>query len=332
VELTMPMRRGQERGQAMLELAIFGSIALLVLGALINYGLNADFTQQAMMESFRRATISAAEGSQPGKPMGVSYVQLTDRHVPNPSHPFTIGSVVPVTGQASGVTRNPRMQETADSEDELPRTRVVVQGVELDCPSVGIGCTTAGFRTEAIHSGNKDKYAEIYGKDNIDETTGRLIDSCDGEILDYDACIRQARQIVDPEVCRKECERGRSPGSSVDCAAICNQTISTPWYAQGASQPGGMWVFPALNKLFAGTRSMGLQPGYVKHTTLSTSRIKSENSSGVSTTSTAAWRDDTNRRFLHRVMGDTSGTAAQQPVNTTPKNQSGTTIWTTPWN
>jgi len=328
----MQRRRCHARGQALLELAILGSIALLVLGALVNYGMNADATQQAMMETFRQATLSAWEGGQPGKPTGVSYVQLTDRHIPNPSHPFTIGSVVPVTGQAGGVVRNPRMQETADVEEELPRTRVTVQGVELDCPSAGIGCTTAGFRSEGINSGNKEKYDEIYGKDNVDEAGGRVIDSCDGEMLDYDACVRQARQIVSPAFCQQECERGRSPGSTVDCAAICSQSIGTPWYAQGAFQLGGAWVFPVLNSLFTGIRSMGIKPGYVKHTTTNTTFMRSENSAGSSTTSSAAWRDDTKRTFLYRALGDTSGTAAQQPVNTTPKDQSGTTIWTTPWN
>ena len=320
------------RGQALLELAIFGSIALLVLGALVNYGVNADATQQAMMDSFRKALLSAWEAPQPGKPAGVSYVQLSDRHIPNPSHPFTIGSVVPVTGQAGVVIRNPLMQETADVEEELPRTRVTVQGVELDCPSAGTGCTTAGFRSEGIHSGNKQKYEEIYGKDNVDEAAGRVIDSCDGEIIDYEGCARQARQIVNPAFCQQECERGRSPASDVDCAAICSQSIGTPWYAQGAFQTGGVWVFPVLNNLFAGIRSMAIQPGYVKHTTTSTNRTKSESSSGSSTASSVAWRDDTARTFVFRALRDTTGTPTKQPVNRTPKNQNTTTTWTTPWN
>lgn len=318
-----------QRGQALLELAIFGSIALLALGALINYGLNADFTQQAMMESFRRALFSAAEAPNPGAPTGVSYIQLADRHIPNPSHPFMIGSVVPVTGEADAVVRNFTSQETADTEAELPRTRVTIQGIELECPSAGPGCTTAGFRSEAINDGNKEKYDEIYGKDNIDQDGQRVIDSCDGEIIDYEACVRQARQIVNPPFCQQECERGRSPGSTVDCAAVCSQAIGTPWYAQGGFEQNGVWIFPALNDLFAGIRSMGIQPGYDKRTTANATLTQSEDRSVSRTVSSVAWRDDTDRTFVYRPLGGT--TATEQPVKTTPKNQNRTTVWTTPW-
>jgi len=324
-------REPGQRGQALLELAIFGSIALLALGALINYGLNADFTQQAMMESFRRALFSAAEAPNPGTPASVSYVQLTDRHIPNPSHPFMIGSVVPVMGQANAVVRNFQTQETADTEAELPRTRITVQeGVEVDCPSAGSGCTTAGFRSEAINDGNKEKYQEIYGADNVDQDGQRVIDICDGEIIDFDACVRQARQIISPPFCQQECERGRSPGSTVDCAAICSQTIGTPWYAQGGFEQNGIWVFPALNNLFAGIRSMGIQPGYDKRTTVDATLAKSEDSGVSRTVSSVAWRDNTDRTFVHRSLGNAGATAAG--VKTRPKNQNSTAVWTTPWN
>ena len=43
------------RGQAMLELAVFGSLMVLVLGALVSYAMNSDYNQRQMMDSFRRA-------------------------------------------------------------------------------------------------------------------------------------------------------------------------------------------------------------------------------------------------------------------------------------
>lgn len=84
-----------ERGQALLELAIFGSMIILILGAMLNYGLNAEYTQRAMMESFRQAEAAP----------NTSYLLVQDRHIPNPSHPYAVGALVPVTASAS-VTRS----------------------------------------------------------------------------------------------------------------------------------------------------------------------------------------------------------------------------------
>ncbi len=86
--------RSQLRGQALLELAVFGSFLLLVLGALINYGLNTENTQWALMKSFRDALSRASGGS-------ASVTVVRDRYIPNPSSPFAVGSPVPVSASAS---------------------------------------------------------------------------------------------------------------------------------------------------------------------------------------------------------------------------------------
>ena len=84
-------------GQAMLELAVFGSLMLMVLGALVNYGLNADASQRAMMGSFRQALSDAARTHDPNDPtpMSVSRLLIHDQHFPDPSNPFAVGSMVP---------------------------------------------------------------------------------------------------------------------------------------------------------------------------------------------------------------------------------------------
>lgn len=109
------------RGQALLELAIFGSLLILLLGALVNYGLNADSTQQSMMASFRKA-LSLAPG--PGR---ASVTVVRDKHFPNPAHPFAMGSVFPVSASSS-VTRDFAMHETADNESELPKLTLDING------------------------------------------------------------------------------------------------------------------------------------------------------------------------------------------------------------
>ena len=154
-------------GQAMLELAVFGSLLLLVLGALVNYGLNAEFSQHATMETFRQALVDAAKSPLNGQPAAVSHLRIQNRHIPNPSHPFGLGSAIPVAAQA-GVTRNFQMQEIGTTVAELPRLQMTIQGAPFDCPSDGVGCATAGFRVEQDPPpGSLKGYLEVYGPTHV---------------------------------------------------------------------------------------------------------------------------------------------------------------------
>jgi len=90
------------RGQALIELAVFGSILILLLGALINYGLNTEYTQQVWMKSFREALGLASGGS-------ASVIVVRDRYLPNPGNPFATGSPLPVSAGAS-ITRDFELQ------------------------------------------------------------------------------------------------------------------------------------------------------------------------------------------------------------------------------
>ncbi|MDP3723316.1 MAG: hypothetical protein Q8R91_07460 [Candidatus Omnitrophota bacterium] len=162
------IRGNPRQGQALLELAIFGSLIILTLGTLIQFGLNDDYQQQATMETFRHALSSAAATVlvDPPTPTAVSHVRLKDRHIPDPSNPFTIGFLRPVAAQAS-VTRNHKLQENiADRLEELPRARITVQDGEVNCGS-GSGCTTAGFREDVVPAGSLERYQEIFGSQNV---------------------------------------------------------------------------------------------------------------------------------------------------------------------
>ena len=315
-------------GQALLELATFGSLLILILGALLNYGLNADYSQRAKMESFRRAISLAANPDVTG---GGSITLVQDRYIPNPANPFAIGADLPVS-ESDSVTRDFRLDATADTEAELPRVNITVNGEPFDCPSAGSGCTTAGFRTESS-SGSLDRYHEVYGSSNVQSSgdTVTVIDSCEGEVISFESCVRQARMIVDAQACTTECKRGKFEGGD-DCASTCAQPITIPWYAQGAQQVNGRWVFPVLEQLFTGVKAMGLQRGSSRHTTLSNTLDKHESASGVSTTSSINWHADVARTVVHKPLGDTSGNPLTQSVTTTPKDEQKSTTWTTPWN
>ncbi|MBI2495483.1 MAG: hypothetical protein HYY59_02095 [Candidatus Omnitrophica bacterium] len=165
--------RALSRGQALVELAVFGSVLLLLLGVLLNYGLNAEYNQQAMMEAFRRA-LSLAPG--PGKS---SVTVIRDRYIPNPSNPFALGSVYPVAVSAR-VTKDPRMHETADTVEELPRLSLFVNTrPESQTP-------TRSYTTEGFRSGSS-----------------REVDPCEGEIMDPDLCRARCREDASPWYCSK---------------------------------------------------------------------------------------------------------------------------------
>ena len=60
-----------KKGQAILELAIFGAILIMLLGALINYGLRYNYQQLAMQRAFRKALGTSATSSVANMPVSV---------------------------------------------------------------------------------------------------------------------------------------------------------------------------------------------------------------------------------------------------------------------
>jgi len=362
-------------GQALLELAIFGSILIMLLGVLISYGLRYSSQQRVMQLAFRRALRSAAESVQDGKPTAASYMILTDKHISSPSDPFGIGSVTPIVASA-GVTRNYRMHETADNVNELPQVTVDVQGQAVPFKA-------AGIRYEYnVDPANLDKYNEIYYATNVKATdsdvvlddevinpeTGevtytyyknlQIIDSCAGEVIDYGTAVRQCRQIVDPAVCQRECERAKVPGSTTDCNDICSQVMNAPNQNNNGydSAKGGAWycahytvvdntggpenhkyIFPVLYDpahnaglfAFAHTinKPMGLQQDYHQTATKDGSLHKTESHSAINDTDTWNWQVQTTRNIVYRAYDDTSGNIALPQEVTSNVSQNQTYNW-----
>lgn len=356
-----------ERGQALLELAIFGSLFIMALGVLVNYGLNADLTQQTLMASFRQALYDAGKSGEQGQPISSSYLLIRDGHIPNPANPFGIGSVVPTSAAAGGFVWGLRRGGRPDKESELPVLKIDVRGAT--CPKSKLSelnnnnnkppCTylAAGFRKETIPAESLQRYREVYGFLNVCDkasccgnegcgdgcrvpietrinSTGteeqvcgepiknvRIIDSCEGEIINYDVCVRQARMIVDADACRKQCEKEKSPGSQTNCGTVCSRWIDTPWYAQEArliDQATQRYRFPKLENLFRGRKALGLQPDSVKRTTTKNELTKEENEREIVSTTTIDWHDETRRTVVYR---DAVTGALVTPDITAEKNE-----------
>ncbi len=81
------------RGQALLELAVFGMIAMAALGFLIRVGMQMNFDQEVRMAAFRRALAAASADDARANPthesaqdaVAVSYYYANDRQMPNPT-------------------------------------------------------------------------------------------------------------------------------------------------------------------------------------------------------------------------------------------------------
>ena len=166
----------------------------------------------------------------------------------------------------------------------------------------------------------------------------RVIDACEGELISYQTCYRQARILRDKVYCQQECLRARritSIGSSSysdpnrhSCADLCElvDNVNVPWYAE-CEEDGNhhciTWVFPNLDRLFTNISAMGIQRGGVIHVLQHPQLRKQETHTAIQTTETAEWQQETVRSITQKLYDDPAHTAynhvrrADQPANTT---------------
>lgn len=79
------MTSANRRGQALLELAIFGMVAIAALGFLIRVGMQMNYDQEIRMAAFRRAlAAAAADNGTVQDAIAVTYHYASDRQMPNP--------------------------------------------------------------------------------------------------------------------------------------------------------------------------------------------------------------------------------------------------------
>lgn len=128
-------------GQAFIEMAIFGSIALIAMGFLIQVGLGMNYQQELDENTFRRALLMAKCESSDHKPnnwcgsvgsingdgesQATVFTQLRDRQIPSPSLGYGIMPRSMVTSSATA-TWGQRLTFLDDSRDSEPRLVVKV--------------------------------------------------------------------------------------------------------------------------------------------------------------------------------------------------------------
>lgn len=296
------------RGQALLEVALFGAILLMLLGVMVSYGLRYNYQQKTMMDAFRSSLKESNDTNRGGQ---ASVTVVSDEHIPDPANPFAIGSVSPFISGAS-VTRSYKLHESADTEEELPQMTIQIQGELLNY-------TTAAFRPVGNITASLDKYKEIYGGTNVyewPEESGNytVIDSCEGQILSYDTCKRQCRLITNATFCVRECERGREPSSKAPpCATICGQPMEVPAYC---GELDNIFAFAiATGK----PRVMGLQADTTKEASIDSSLQKQESAGTITTTDTIKWSENIHRQIVTRdAVKNVTTTVGENTTQTWP--------------
>lgn len=349
------------KGQALVELAVFGSMLLMLLGYLVNNVLTSDYRQQSATEAFRQglsasaATTAVSVSGPTNTPKSISNLLVQDRHIPNPGDPFAVGSVAPMFSQA-GITRNYQLQIVPDVVNELPRMAIQIENATA-CPEGtrvpsdfrgGMRTcyyTTSGFRDENVAQENLGRYRFVYGASNICEKPdcggGNLVctEWCEEPYIDPETgeevcpCIRYAKHIRIVDSCAGEiigyanCKgQARQITDSAACEAACVQSSMTDC-ATICSQPMLVpWYAGAgvLDAMFVGSgiAAMGVQPGGLQVVAQKNQLTKQESPEGITTTSDVN-RTETTTRSIIRV-------GATDTIQSQHTDQS-TTVQSTPW-
>jgi len=352
------------KGQALLELAVFGSILLTLLGILISYGLKNNYQQRLKQQAFRKA-MSSSYSNKLGR--SDSYMIIKDVHIPSPLNPFGVGSVIPVSGQSNGAIRSYDLQQYADNPSEALN---LTSKVNVEIQGVPYSFTTAGARSEAnVPTASVAKYKIIYGEDNVfnengsevdddthynyygeEETTYKqnltILDPVMGQIVDYNTATGICRRLVDKDFCKSECEKAASTAVCVACNYATNppnqnsygvgsydETLGGAWYCAGADNSTGKWSFPEIDKMFpSGIKTMGLQQDYSQKTRTHNTLIKNETSAAISTSDSLDWNVQTKRKIITANNTNPGNLDIQEPAtdvgqNEGAENHTRTTSW-----
>lgn len=312
------------RGQSILELAILGTILVGILGLVVSYGLRYNYQQKAMMQAFRKAYVATPEGG--------NYTLVVDKHIPNPSDPWGVGSVMPVSGSASvGYTYQMQVVAACDTEDvsvcsraDLPMSTMEIKGSN---GSFVRSFTTSGFRdVPGATPGQISKYEEIYGASNVCSDPGQGCGARSG------ACIPNVDvngdPIINPQTGEQECTASLAKIRILDpcegdlvsadtirriCYLISNSTACTSDCIRGGRASGTCssicsasialpWYCSAEAVLFPPdkfpTRFKALGIGMDSGQTSTINNTLSK--SGSSTTDNLNWNVQTNRKIFYK--------------------------------
>ncbi len=149
--------RLNRRGQAMIELAVMGSLSLMALALLIQMGLRMNYQQEIEQQTFRQAQKVAKTGD---PVQAVVIYQIRNRIMPNPSFGMPIRPRVQ-TQASSSVTWHPRLTRLQNKD----RPSEPLIRVELDDWRPGKGGTREDYRSDdLIDDGGPEKKEPIIAK------------------------------------------------------------------------------------------------------------------------------------------------------------------------
>ncbi len=144
------------RGQSLIELAIFASVIFLAMSVLISYGLSFNYNQQVTLTAFRKAIQLAKQVANTSLYASVNLVY--DKAIANPASMFGISPRSPIAVSASGAWSNELYSELDGDDEELPRTVYNINGKVYSLK-------TAAFVHKGLDQANAKRRAYIEGWD-----------------------------------------------------------------------------------------------------------------------------------------------------------------------
>ncbi|MBP7215884.1 MAG: hypothetical protein KBA46_01220 [Candidatus Omnitrophica bacterium] len=187
----------RKKGQAVVELAIFGSVILFAFGMLLSYSQRQNDMQYVQMEAFRRALQKACQGPvlteqtfdfenpsiggglggiidliMPGKGASVQYTVLQNRRYADLSGDFGKGSPQTVSASSNVFWAVPFVGEGSESLTAIKinedRAKVINNNGPLGILSALTGLTddaiSLSYQTSEINSDSRTQYSGTIGK------------------------------------------------------------------------------------------------------------------------------------------------------------------------
>ena len=142
------------QGQAFVEFAVIGSLALVALAFLIQMGLRANFQQQMEQDTFRLAMrVAQSEGDVESQSIQYSYFR--NSQIPNPTDAFGI-SPRTMTQSSASVTWGEWLGYLANDRDSQPRIIVHMDNSETEFRSEDLLKNAAGEPMPLVSAVHKD--------------------------------------------------------------------------------------------------------------------------------------------------------------------------------
>jgi len=114
----------KQNAQALVEVAIIGTILLFCMLILVREGMQANFQQSLLMRTYRDAISEAYHNRANEKTYSALIIE--DKHIPDPQNPFGIGQIRPFHVNTSAAFTRDLFAHT--SPENLPRTKMIIDG------------------------------------------------------------------------------------------------------------------------------------------------------------------------------------------------------------